>query len=200
MRFGNTKRSVCPNSCTNIKIRQQKNLLRGVFMTVLFIILGILLIGCGFSCIFTPLLTFMNAGYFVVIMIAVVGIVGIVKGIAKKQFGINFVFSILSALLGIVMVLFPGSLLLAETVMLIMTAVWFVMMGIVTIINAVSAAKAKGSKIWILQLIFGILAVLIGGYSFFHPMLVAVSLGVLIGIFFIETGCNLLFSGIAFKD
>ncbi len=169
-------------------------------MTVLFIILGILLVTGGFSCIFTPLLTFMNAGYFVVIFIAVFGIFGIIKAIAEKRFGVNFVFSILSVLLGIVMISFPESLLFAESVMLIMTAVWFLLMGFVTIFNAVSLAKATVSKIWILQLIFGILAVLIGCYSFFQPVLMAVSLGVLIGIFFIETGFTLMFSGIAFRD
>jgi len=169
-------------------------------MTVLCIILGILLIMGGFSCIFTPLLTFMNVGYFVTIMIAVFGIVGIVKSISQKRFGVNFVFSILSVLLGIVMISFPQFLLFAESVMLITTAVWFVIMGIVTSFNAVSATKATGSKIWIPHLIFGILAVLIGGYSFFHPMLMAVSLGVLIGVFFIETGFTVMFSGIASKD
>lgn len=169
-------------------------------MTVLFIILGVLLVAGGFSCIFTPLLTFMNTGYFIVILIAAFGIVGIIKAIVEKRFGVNFVFSILSVLLGVVMMLFPESLLLAEGVMLIMTAVWFVLMGIVTIINSVTITKAAGSKIWILQLIFGILAILIGCYSFFQPMLMAVSLGVLIGIFFIETGFTLMFSGIIADD
>lgn len=169
-------------------------------MTVLFIILGILLIAGGFSCIFTPLLTFMNTGYFVVILMFFFGIVGIIKAIAEKRFGVNFVFSILSVLLGGVMLAFPNSLLFAEGVMLIMTAVWFVLMGIVTIFNSVKITKALGSKVWILQLIFGILAVLIGLYSFFQPALMAVSLGVLVGIFFIETGFTLMFSGIVAND
>lgn len=168
-------------------------------MTVLFTILGVLLVMGGFSCIFTPLLTFMSTGYYVVIMIFIFGIVGLIKAIADKRFGVNFVFSILSLLLGGIMLVFPGSLLLAEGVMLIMTAVWLVLMGINTIITAVSLKKAIGSTMWILQLILGILAVLTGGYSFFHPMLMAVSLGVLIGIFFIETGFTMIFSSIAFK-
>lgn len=169
-------------------------------MTVLLIILGILLVAGGFSCIFTPLLTFMHTGYFVVILIVAFGIVGIIKAIVEKQFGISFVFSILSVLLGIIMLAFPGSLLFAESVMLILTAIWFVLMGIVTIVTAVSVTKATGSKVWILQLIFGILGILVGCYSFFQPILMAVSLGVLIGIFFIETGFTLMFSGIAVND
>lgn len=169
-------------------------------MTVLFIILGILLVVGGFSCIFTPLLTFMNTGYFVVILIFVFSIFGIIKAIVEKRFGVNFVFSILSALLGIIMLVFPGSLLFAEGVMLIMTAIWFVMMGIVTIINSATVKKATGSGIWILSLIFGILDILVGCYTFFHPMVMAVSLGILIGIYFIETGFTLMFSSVVCKD
>lgn len=169
-------------------------------MTVLFIILGILMVMGGFSCIFTPLLTFMQTGYFVVILILAFGIIGIIRAIVEKRFGVNFVFSILSVILGIVMLAFPGSLLLAEGVMLIMTAIWFVLMGIVTVINAVTVTKKTGSKIWILQLIFGILAVLVGIYSFFQPMLMALSLGTLVGIFFIETGFTLMFSGVIVRD
>lgn len=169
-------------------------------MTVLFIILGVLLVAGGFSCIFTPLLTFMNTGYFVVILIFVFGVVGIINAIAAKRFGVNFAFSILSVLLGIVMLSFPESLLFAESVMLIMTAVWFVIMGIVTIVNSVTISKAAGSGIWVLQLILGILAVIVGVGSIIEPLRLAVTLGVLIGIDFIEAGFTLMFTGIAARD
>ena len=173
---------------------------RGVIMTVLCIILGILLIVGGFSCMFTPLLTLMNTGFFVVILITIFGVVGIVRAIADKRFGINFVFSILSVLLGIVMLVFPNSLLFAEGMMLILTAIWFIMMGIVSIVNAITLTRKTGSGLWVLQLIFGILAVLIGIYAFFQPMLMALTLGVLIGIFFIEVGFTLIFTGAAVSD
>ena len=169
-------------------------------MTVLCIILGVLLIAGGFSCIFTPLLTFMDAGYFVVILMCVFGVAGIIRSIGRKRFGVTFVFSIISVLLGIIMLLFPESLLLAQGMMLILTAVWLVLMGLVAIINAVTVTRATGSKIWILQLILGILGILLGCYCFFHPMLTAVTLGILIGAFFIETGFTLIFSGIAVND
>ena len=168
-------------------------------MTILFIILGILLISAGFSCIFTPLLTYMSAGYYVVILISVFSIVGIIKAIVEKRFGVSFVFDILSLILGIVMLSFPESLLFAEGVMLMMTSIWFVIMGIVTIFNAVSFTRELGSKVWILQLIFGILTVIIGISSLIEPLRMAVTLGVLIGIFFIETGFTLMFSGFAAK-
>lgn len=174
--------------------------MRGVRMTVLFIILGVLLVGLGFSCMFTPLLTFMDAGYFIVILVMVYGVFGIISAIRNRRFGIGFVFSILSILLGVAMLVFPASLLVAERMYLLLAAIWFVVMGIVTIINAATVTRKIGSKVWILELIFGILALVIGCYSFFRPAALAISLGMLIGIFFIETGFTLMFRGIAADD
>lgn len=169
-------------------------------MTVLFIILGILMIAAGFSCFFTPLLTFMNTGYFFVILVAVYGVLGIIRAIRYKKFGVEFVFSILSILLGIAMLVFPYTLYFAESVYLIMTAIWFMLMGIVTIVTSFTVTKKTGSKIWILQLIFGILGLLLGCYAIFHPMVLAISVGMLIGIFFIDTGFTLMFGAVAIDD
>ncbi|MBQ7500470.1 MAG: DUF308 domain-containing protein [Clostridia bacterium] len=169
-------------------------------MTVLFIILGVLLIAGGFSCIFTPLLTYLQAGYFIVILVTVSGVLGIIRAIVDKRFKLNFVFSILSVLLGGAMLAFPENLLFAENVMLIMSAIWFVVMGVVTIITSVTATRSTGSKLWILQLIVGILNILVGCYTFANPVILAISTGILIGIYFIETGFTLLLGGFAVND
>ena len=166
-------------------------------MTVLFIILGILMMAFGFSCIFTPLLTYMSAGYCVIILVTVYGILGIVQGIRYRRFGVGFVFSIISVIFGICLLVFPRFLVITDAVMLYLTAAWFVLMGIVNIIMAVTVTKATGSKIWILHLIIGILAILLGCYAFFHPAVMAVSIGILIGFFFIETGFTLIFSSVS---
>lgn len=169
-------------------------------MTVLFIILGIMFISGGMSCIFTPLLTFMEYGYFVVILMTVFGLVDIIKSIVEKRFGVNFVFGILSVVLGGVMMAYPEKLIIAQSAMLIATAVWFVLMGAVTIISSIGITKATGSKIWILQLIFGIFDVMVGICSLINPIVLAVSIGVMIGIYFIETGFTLIFSSIVARN
>ena len=165
-------------------------------MSVLFIILGILMMMCGFSCLFTPLLTFMSAGYFIVILVLVYGVFGIVRAIANKKFGVNFAFSILSVIFGAVVLFFPSMMLLSDSVLLYLTAAWFILMGIVTIYAAVMLKKS-GSKVWVAELIFGILAIQVGLFSFFQPMFMAISIGVLISIFFIETGITMLITGVA---
>lgn len=161
-------------------------------MTVLSIIIGILMIICGISCMFTPLVTFMDAGYFIVIMVAVYGVIGIFKSISEKRFGVGFVFSVISVIFGIAVLFFPKLMLLADGVLIYMAAAWFVLQGIVAVITASTLTRATGSKLWIVQLIFGIIGILLGCYSFFHPALVAVSLGFLIGFYFTETGITML--------
>ena len=161
-------------------------------MTIVLIIFGVLLIACGFSCMFTPLITFIDAGYFIVILVSVYGVMGIVKAITKKEFGVGFVFSIISVIFGITTLFFPGLMTLADGVLIYMAAAWFVIQGIVSIYTSFAVKKATGSKMWILQLIVGILGVLLGCYSFFHPLLVVVSIGILIGIFFIECGISMI--------
>ena len=165
-------------------------------MTVLMIIFGILMIVCGLSCMITPLVTFMDAGYFIVILVAVYGVIGIIKGISEKRYGVPFVFSILSVVFGVAVLFFPKLMMLADGVLIYMTAAWFVLQGIVSVYMALTLTKATGSKLWILQLIIGIIGILLGCYSFFHPALVTVSIGFLIGFYFLETGFSMLFSSV----
>ena len=168
-------------------------------MTALSIIFGILMIICGASCMFTPLTTFWDVGYFIVILVAVYGVIGIVKAISEKRFGAGFVFSILSVIFGAAVLCFPGLLLLADGVLLYIVAAWFVLQGIISVFTAVTFTKATGSKLWILQLIFGIIGILLGCYSFFHLRLLAVSLGFLLGFYFVQTGITMLFAAASKK-
>ena len=143
---------------------------------------------------FTPVLTFMSTGYFLIILVTVYGVFGIINAIRFKRFGIGFVFSILSVLLGIASFCVPNLFLLASGVMLYIVAGWFVVMGIVDIYTSIAITrKAIPTGLWILQLILGIIAVLIGIYSFFRPAALAITEGVLIGIFIIETGLSMMF-------
>lgn len=164
------------------------------------ILLGVLLMIGGFSCLFTPLLTFLGVGHCIVIFIMIFGIFGIVKSFREKRFGLDFVFSIISTIFGICALIVPQLTLVSDAVWIYLTAAWFVLLGIVSIIASIKVTKSTGSKIWIVQLIFGILDIIIGGYSFFHPLVLALTMGILISIYFIETGLTMLISGIAFAS
>ncbi|MBQ3427186.1 MAG: DUF308 domain-containing protein [Clostridia bacterium] len=164
-------------------------------MTIVFIILGILMIISGFVFMVSPLVTFLNVGYFVAVMALVYGISGIFRSIAYKRYGLLFAFDILSVLFGVIVLCFPQLILVIDGFNLVLAAVWFILMGIVAMISAIKVTKPTGSSLWILQLIFGILGIIIGISSFFEPLALAISIGFLIGIYFIEAGVNMIIIG-----
>ena len=168
-------------------------------MTVLFIIFGVLLIMSGFSFLFTPLLTFLSYGIFIIILVLIYGILGIINAIRFKRFGLDFVFSIISVIFGIAAMFYPDLSMVTDVVIVYATAIWFVLMGIVQMVTSIRITKKLGSGVWVLQLIFGILAIVIGVMSCIRPLIMAASIGVFISIFFIETGFNMIFTGIAAK-
>ena len=61
-------------------------------MGFLNIVLGILLVLGGFSCLFTPIMTFINVGYLLIILFFVYGIAAIVRAISTKSYGALLIF------------------------------------------------------------------------------------------------------------
>lgn len=165
-------------------------------MAVLSIILGVLMVICGFSLMATPLMTFLGAGYYIIIMFFVFGLFGIIRGIAAKRFGVDFVFSILSLILGIIGMVKPGAVLLTDFTLIYFAAGWFIFHGLTTFIVTLGASKEViGGGRKALGIILGILELLLGIYSIAHPMVLAFTIGFLIGFYFIESGFNLIFVG-----
>ncbi len=163
-------------------------------MTVLSIIIGVLLIMCGISCIFTPALTFLSAGYFIIILFWVYGIMGVARGIATKNFGIDFFFSILSLIAGIVGFIYPGAAAM-ETNMIILTfaAIWFVLKGILSIMLSIQAKEFTGNTgLMVVGILLGVISILLGIYSFAHPFVLAIAIGLLIAFYFIESGISMI--------
>ena len=78
-----------------------------------------------------------------------------------------------------------------------MAAFWFVLRGAFAIALAI---KMKGveSKWW-LGLIIGILSIVVGIYSFAHPVFMAVATGILIGVYFMEGGIDMIVAAVTIK-
>lgn len=163
-------------------------------MMILSIILGIMMIITGSCCFFTPLSTFLSTGYFMSVMFLFYGIVGLVRSFKKKAETLEVVVSVLAIVVGLISLFLPGTTLVFDTVMIYMTAAWFLVMGIVSIVVAFKVRKVE--KFWFLGLISGILGVIMGIYSFLHPQVFALSSGMLIGFYFIETGMSLIATSI----
>lgn len=161
-------------------------------MNVLVTILGVIMVICGCSCMFTPLMTFLSLGYLLMILFIVYGIAGLVKGISTKDYGINFVFSIISLILGFVVAVVPGLVVITDEVLLYFAAAWFIVQGVVSIVLSIKLKGMDNGKKWILGIVLGILGILLGIYSALHPILLAVTMGILFGVYFIVSGIDMI--------
>ena len=121
-------------------------------MKIISMILGIILTIFGVSMIFTPIATFLNTGYFFAIMLLTCGIMGVITNVSSR----DFVFAIISTVLGIIMAVAPSMRLFADGMLLYIMAYWFILQGIVSIFIAVKAKKAE-KKQWGWILAIGIL-------------------------------------------
>ena len=167
-------------------------------MTALFVILGILMIILGISLLATPLMTFISAGYFIIILFFISGIFGIIRGIREKRYDMDFFFAILSLILGIIGFVVPGAAAMNNFVLLYMAAAWFFIRGVMSIYNAIQLKRmGAGTGIMVLGIVLGVLELVMGCYSVAHPAVLAIALGLLISFYFIESGINTIVVGLA---
>ncbi len=170
-------------------------------MRVLSIIFGILMVICGVAFLCQPISDIVKETiglqYLIVIMSAVYGIIGIIYGIARRRFGVGFVFSILSVIFGILVAVFPMFLVNFDIIMCYMAVCWIIVLGVVSIVTSIRVSRLTSSKKWIWGLILGILSVAVGIYCLFNPAVFGVTIttmvGWFIGVYFIMTGFAMIF-------
>ncbi|MBQ2669209.1 MAG: DUF308 domain-containing protein [Clostridia bacterium] len=169
-------------------------------MKVLMVILGVLMAILGAACFITPVMTWAGVEFTAItitaIMMIVYGIAGIIKAISDKEYGVNLIFSILSIIFGGVMFI-PGMHLALGSIGLYMVAAWFILNGLTTIFMSLNLKREeKNSNGWIWGIVIGIIGILLGIYSFVHPIVIAGAIGILIAFYLIETGFNLIIIGV----
>lgn len=167
-------------------------------MTILCIILGILLIGGGVSLMLTPLATFMAVGFIIGIGLLVYGIIGLANSIKYKLGALAIITNVLAIIVGIICFIRPGATLAIDTVILYIIGAYFVLHGILSVVLAFR--ERKDNSRWFLELIVGILSVAVGVFTFIYPEVPAVAMGILIGLFFIESGISLIAMRFALDD
>lgn len=159
-------------------------------MVVLSVILGVILIMGGISCLFSPGETFIAAGFVIMILLLVYGIVGVVRVIRKVSGPLELIPSILAIIIGIIAIFKPGTSLVIDSLMVILFAVWFIIQGITSIV--VSIKMRKESKGWVLGLIIGIIGTILGIISLVNPIVSALAIGILVSIYLIEAGMSMI--------
>lgn len=160
-------------------------------------ILGVLLVVCGFSIMFTPLLSFLGVGTLVAIVLLIWGIMSVVRGASIKLYNFQFVLAIIAIILGFLILISPATTFATDMLILYLTAVFLVVRGILAIVEAIKSAKGSKSKSWIFGIIVGILAIILGIVCFAHPVFEAAIIGYLIAFCFIYAGFDMIFLGVS---
>ena len=165
-------------------------------MLVLSIILGILLIGCGVTCIMTPIATTMSLMYFYLFILFIVGIFTLIRCIAYKRFGLEFVYSILTILAGGFILYSPNLTFVTQQIMLYIMAGWLFLRGVVDIVICFKTRPYIGAGAFIFSLIISVLIMISGIYSIVHPMVFSEMLGILASAYLIVEGMDIIVSSI----
>ncbi len=164
-------------------------------MAVVSIILGILLVICGFSIMFSPLLTFLGVGTLLAIVLLIWGIMAVVRGASTKIYGLTFVLAIISIILGFLLLISPAATFETDMLILYLAAVFVIVRGLVAIIQSVKSAKGNKSKKWIWGIVLGILAVILGIFCMANPLFEAAVIGFLVAFYFIYVGFDMIYLG-----
>lgn len=171
-------------------------------MTALLIIFGILMVLGGIACFVVPAATTLGLMYMFMIFLFCAGVMFLIESIVYRRWADLFI-AILALLAGGFIVFSPNMAFVTETIMLYIVAGWFVIRGIFGLVNAISAKKvgAIGGGFLALAIIVCVIDILIGIYSFVHPIIfLAEFLGILAAIFFIMEGIDMIVLGCIGKD
>ena len=74
--------------------------------------------------------------------------------------------------------------------MIYLFAAWYMLQGITTIIMSVQMRRVVRG--WGFPLAIGIISAVVGIYTFVHPSVAVLAIGLMIGIFLIESGIDLI--------
>ena len=163
----------------------------------LIVILGFLMIVGGVTMAATPIITFASAGYFIIVLFWLAGIIGIIRAVNTKRYDKDFFFAILSLILGIAGFVMPGAAAMNNFMLLYMAAAWLFIHGVLSIIAAVGNRAQSGILFMIIGILLGVMELALCVYSVAHPQVLAINIGILIGLYYIEHGFSTIIIGSA---
>ena len=166
-------------------------------MVIFSIISAIITIIVGIVLLFLPNLSNKVVGIITGVIFIIFGMTTAYKYLKRdgaKIYSLNLVFAILYLLLGLVIIIFPFSVIEFVTVCLGL----FLVVNGATEINYGLWLKRGGSKAWLVTLVAGILLVILGIMIVFNPF-TAFALTQITGAFLIISGIINLSDAITFK-
>lgn len=122
----------------------------------------------------------MELGYFLVLLFLAYRTAHIARTVSGYDYGLDFVFGILSVIPGVLIMVVPGLKVMTTGMMMYIMAGWCIVQGIVSIYKAVKMKKNDGNSMWLWGVFSGVLCILMSGYSAVHPVVLALTLGLMV--------------------
>lgn len=166
-------------------------------------ILGVVMIGTGIYCLFTPALTYMTLGYIVGINMIIDAIGGLILWHERKKAGAADGWALAGAIASLVFgIILTGSAalqLIVDMTIVYLAAFWLIVIGVIRIVLSLRLRKVRkaldaevlGRRWWLVMLI-GILLVACGILSLFNPSGLIIAIGINFGLNIILAGVNLI--------
>ncbi|MDR1515188.1 MAG: DUF308 domain-containing protein [Synergistaceae bacterium] len=166
-------------------------------MKTITIVIGCLLAAGGIYCMVTPGATFLRVGWLVGVLLLASGINSIAAcffGRSENKKGGAIIWDLLggvfTTLLAAVILANGYARFATDIALIYIFAGWMTLVGTLRILAALKLKSAALPWGWIAA--FGVLSVLLGVYSFFHPVFMAFTIGVLIGLQMLTQGLNMV--------
>lgn len=172
-------------------------------MKVLSAILGILLVLGGISCLMTPGLTYLTLAWIIGFAMLVNAIGDICSYSHRHALGLADGWTLAGAIISLILalfLLFSNVMQFAvSTTLIFLAAGWMIVVGIFRIVAACKIHAFRKNLpeedrgfLWLLTLILGILMVVGGIVGLIHPLVLAMTIGLLIGLYIILSGITLI--------
>ena len=170
---------------------------------VLAIVLGVVMVLSGSYCLMTPELTFLAVSWIVGICMIIDGVGNITTWKVRKELGFadgwTLFAATLSLCLGVVVIASEAMQIAMDIFIAYLAAVWVLWIGILRLARSVKMhhlhkelSTETIAKHWWLVMLSGILMIVIGIFSLINPGIMAIAIGMLIGIDILFAGINML--------
>lgn len=151
----------------------------------------------GLWCVANQGVAFAALAFILGSVMVINGIIGTAAFIKMKKRPEGMGWALSEALLGIVLgCIVLSNQLATDLIIIIFFGMWILFSGCNRIVAAFTL-KRQENKSWSWTMGLGLISTLAGIYSFFDSNFVGIALGILIGIFFLIQGTNVLTFGIA---
>lgn len=165
-------------------------------MRIITIIAGVLMLLTGVWCFANPGASFLSMAFVLGLSMVIAGVTGALNYFLEKNRHAEGSWvvaeSILTFLLGCVVL---SNQLIVDAMIIVFFGMWLMFSGCLRIVASFQLRKLEEPN-WGWTLGFGILGVLGGLYAFLNPIALGLAVIVLLGVFFIIQGANVLVLGI----